>query len=146
MSRTDSGHTVQIQHYRTLNWFDCCTLQTYSTNFTAITLKYDRTGRESVAAIYIILRAHNPEASPFMSQLPLAVGVRSPSRGPSQSASSLIPFRRCIMTLVGATQTSLKNHALASTLQAGWRVYFEWAPKRREGVLMNSDPRTKTMG
>lgn len=45
------------------------------------------------------------------------------------------------MTLVGATQRSLKNHALASTCRAGWRVYFYWAPERQEGLLMNSDLR-----
>lgn len=31
---------------------------------------------------------------------------------------------RFVMALTGATQTSLKNHAAASTLQAGWSVYF----------------------
>lgn len=45
------------------------------------------------------------------------------------------------MALTGATQASLKNHAAASTLQAGWSVYFQWPPKRQ--FLMNQDLRVK---
>lgn len=37
------------------------------------------------------------------------------------------------MTLVGTTQTSLKNHALAKTLQAGWRVYFQVGSQKAGG-------------